>query len=134
MIKLVYCVRKRPDMSLEAFLRYWQKRHGPLVCSFAQALGIARYVQSHACEADENQALLRSRGLAAPYDGIAELWWDDMATYRRHVHSPAAREARRALVEDEAHFIEFAQSRLFVTEEHLIFDGRQAPAEQRTYR
>ncbi|MCC5858862.1 MAG: EthD domain-containing protein [Ectothiorhodospiraceae bacterium] len=125
MVKLVYCVRKRPEMSRDAFSRYWLERHGPLVQRYAGALGVSRYVQSHLQEPVENEAILKSRGLAEPYDGIAELWWDDMETYRAHAHSPAAREARRALLEDEAAFIDFAHSRLFMTREHVIFDAQE---------
>jgi uncharacterized protein (TIGR02118 family) len=122
MVKLVYCVRKRPEMPWEAFSRYWLEQHGPLVGRYAKALGASRYVQSHVQQSTENEAILKSRGLAEPYDGIAELWWEDMETYRAHAHSPAAREARRALLEDEAVFIDFAHSRLFMTQEHVIFD------------
>ncbi len=122
MIKLVYCVRKRKDMSQAAFSRYWLERHGPLVRSLAEALGARRYVQSHTIEPEMNDALLKSRGLSEPYDGITELWWDDIERYKATAHSPAAREARRALLEDEANFIDFAQSRIFLTQEHMIFD------------
>jgi hypothetical protein len=37
-----------------------------------------------------------------------------------------SQEAQRRLLEDEATFIDFARSRVFMTEEHVIFDG--APA------
>ncbi len=122
MIKLVYCVRKRTDLSQEAFARYWLEQHGALVQSLAEALGARKYVQSHTVEPDMNEAILKSRGLSEPYDGITELWWDDLASYQATANSPAAREARRALLEDEATFIDFSRSRIFLTEEHVVFD------------
>lgn len=122
MIKLVYCVRKRADMSRQAFTRYWLEQHGPLVRDLAHALGARRYVQSHTVEPAMNEAILKSRGLSEPYDGITELWWDDLDSYQANANSPSAREARRALLEDEAAFIDFSHSRLFLTEEHVIFD------------
>jgi hypothetical protein len=33
MIKLVFCVRKRSDLSTEEFYRHWLNDHGPLVRS-----------------------------------------------------------------------------------------------------
>ncbi len=30
MIKLVYCFRRRPDLSVEEFSEYWQNVHGPV--------------------------------------------------------------------------------------------------------
>ncbi len=36
MLKFVYCVRRRPDISLEEFRKYWLEHHGPLVRSYAK--------------------------------------------------------------------------------------------------
>ena len=48
MIKLVYCVHRRPGLSVEEFQRYWLEDHGALVRSLRDALPLKRYVQSHA--------------------------------------------------------------------------------------
>ena len=45
MVKLVYCVRKRDDVSTEEFSRYWLDQHGPLVRSVRDRFPMARYVQ-----------------------------------------------------------------------------------------
>ena len=37
MIKLVYVIRKRADVSEKDFHEYWLKTHGPLVRGFAKA-------------------------------------------------------------------------------------------------
>ena len=47
MIKLVYCVRRRADISEAEFFRYWKEEHGPLVKSVARDLRARRYLQSH---------------------------------------------------------------------------------------
>ena len=44
MIKLVFCLRRLPQLSREEFQRYWFERHAPLVRSHAAALKIRRYV------------------------------------------------------------------------------------------
>ena len=76
-VKLVYCVRRRDDMSPDDFHRYWLEQHGPLVKSLAADIGACRYVQSHTIMPEMNAELVASRGLAEPYDGITEVWWDN---------------------------------------------------------
>jgi hypothetical protein len=44
MIKLTFCLRRKPDMTLEEFQRYWRETHAPLVAARAEALGIQRYL------------------------------------------------------------------------------------------
>ena len=122
MIKLVYCVRKRADMSPEAFHKYWLEQHGNLVRRFAKTLRVKKYIQSHTIEPEINKALMKSRGLAVPYDGITEMWWNNIESLNEASASLANQEAYSTLINDEAKFIDFSQSRIFLTEEHVIFD------------
>ncbi len=72
MIKLVYCLRRLPDLSRQEFQRYWWETHGPLVLERAAALGIRRYVQVHTLDTPLNEALRASRGSAEEaFDGVA---------------------------------------------------------------
>jgi len=121
MIKLVYCLRKRYDADSDRFYRYWLEEHGPLVKSVAGAIGASRYVQSHTILSELNALMIESRGLQAPYDGVTEVWWETMAALERGMSSPAGIEAQAQLMEDEARFIDFRHSRVFMTEEHHIF-------------
>lgn len=121
MVKLTYVIRRRSDVAPEAFRRYWLERHGPLVRRHAAALGAVRYVQSHTLETPLNEALRASRGAAPAYDGITEVWWDSTQALEAGLATPEGRDAARALLEDEATFIDFAASSLFLTEEHSIF-------------
>ncbi len=47
MVKLVFCVRRRPDIGAGEFHRYWRDVHGPLVAGVAPALGIRRLRRVH---------------------------------------------------------------------------------------
>jgi hypothetical protein len=80
-----------------------------------------RYVQSHTCEVEVNQAFVASRGLAPPYDGITEVWWNSIDDLETAMADTARAEAMAMLREDESHFIEFSQSCVFLTTEHVIF-------------
>ena len=122
MIKLVYCLRKRADVPAAEFHRYWLENHGPLVRGFAQAIGARKYIQSHTVLPALNAAFAASRDLAPAYDGITEVWWDNAAALEAGMGTAEGQEAHRRLKEDEAKFIDFSQSRVFMTEEHEIFN------------
>jgi uncharacterized protein (TIGR02118 family) len=122
MVKLVYCLRRRADVSPEEFYRSWLNTHAPKVKDAAEAMRALRYIQSHTCGAELNEAFVASRGLAPAYDGITEVWWNSIEDVKAAMASPVGAEAMARLLEDESHFIEFSQSCVFMTTEHLIFD------------
>lgn len=125
MIKLVFCCRRKPGLTREAFQKRWLEVHGPLVRRLRVELPMMkRYVQSHTlggATGDAVQAGLRaSRGTKEAYDGITEVWFDSLEAMGGG-SGEAARTAGQRLLEDEAEFIDFANSAVFVTEEREIF-------------
>ncbi|HEV7732479.1 MAG TPA: EthD domain-containing protein [Candidatus Binatia bacterium] len=124
MVKLVFCVRRLPHLTREAFQRYWRETHGPLVASVAETLQIRRYVQVHTLDHPMNAALAASRGGPEAFDGIAELWWDSADAIAAATASDAGRAASLALLEDERRFIDLARSPLWIAEEHPVVGGR----------
>lgn len=121
MIKLVYVVRRRPELSPEAFRDYWLHRHGPLVRSVSEALRASRYVQSHTVDVPFNEIARQTRGSMEPYDGITEVWWERPEDLAAALTTPEGQDANRRLTEDEGRFVDLARSSLFFTEEHEIF-------------
>jgi len=119
-IKLTFAVRRRADVDPTQFHRYWREQHGPLVRSLQPALGIRRYVQTHRLETPFNQALRASRGALEPFDGVAELWWDDLDALVAVTSTPEGSAAGQTLLEDEATFIDLARSALWLGEETEI--------------
>jgi len=106
MIKLVYCVRRRPGMSIDEFSRYFRDVHGPIG---RRIPGLRRLVQSH--------PVPHPPGIpASDFDGMAELWFDDMAALQAAQRSPAW----RASSLDEVNFIDPTRTALFVTREEEI--------------
>jgi uncharacterized protein (TIGR02118 family) len=122
MVKFVYVVRRRPDVSPEAFRKYWLENHGPLVRKQSKALRAKRYVQSHTLDTPVNQVTQQARGTLPPYDGITELWWDSINDVIAAAQSPEGQEANRLLAQDEARFCDLPNCSVFFTEEHTIFD------------
>lgn len=122
MVKLIFCLRRLPHLSLEEFQRYWLEAHGPLVRARADILRIRRYVQVHTLDSPLNEAVRRSRDAAEPYDGVAELWWDRIEDLAGATATPEGQKAARELLEDERKFIDLSRSALWVGVEHAIVD------------
>jgi uncharacterized protein (TIGR02118 family) len=119
-VKCVYCIRKRADVSTDAFNRYWLNEHGPKVAAVASTLGLVRYVQSHITSPALNALLIESRGLAPAYDGITEVWWEHDAVLMNALATPEGQSAMQSLIDDESTFIDLAKSSVFMTHEHVI--------------
>lgn len=122
MIKLVYCARRRPGLAAQEFYDYWLNQHGPRVRSVAEKIGARRYVQSHTVAPEINQMLQSDRGTAPAYDGITEVWWDSADALMAALSTKEGAAAFAMLGEDEAHLVDFSQCRVFMTEEHEIFN------------
>jgi uncharacterized protein (TIGR02118 family) len=124
MLKMIYCVKRRPDIDVDEFYRYWLKEHGPLVKKHAKELKIRKYIQCHTIkDTDEiplNKMIKDSRGSIDAYDGAAELWWDSIDDFMAVISNPDGVEAGQILLEDEQNFIDLARSCVFFSEEHTI--------------
>jgi uncharacterized protein (TIGR02118 family) len=116
MVKLIYCIAKKPELSVEEFQRYWREVHAPIA---AKIPGVRRYVQCHSLPE------LYDKGPLAPaYDGAAEVWFDSHEAFMSAVGSPEVKAAR----EDETHFIDHSRSAMFFTEEKPVVGAPTEPA------
>ena len=105
MIKVIYCIRRRRDLSPEQFADYWLNTHGPIG---ARIPGLCRLVQNH---------LRRVPGDREPtYDGVAELWFEDEASLLAARSSPEW----AASTADEANFVDTAASGYLVVDEREV--------------
>lgn len=132
MIKFVYCIRKRAELSDEEFHTFWRDVHGPFIRNLAQTLGATKYIQCHTLNTSVNAEIAKSRGLEPfPYDGVTEIWWESMDAFLAAVSTPEGQEAAKQYITDptvgEVNFVDFSQSRAFLTEEHTVFDFSSAP-------
>jgi len=123
MIKLVFCLRRREELSCEEFQRYWRENHAPLVRKHKDVLGILRYVQVHTDYGPMTDALRKSRGGGEPYDGVAELWYESVDAMQARGGDSNARAAGRELYEDEKSFIDLENSSIWVGSEFEVISG-----------
>ena len=123
LMKLTYCLRKRPEMSHDEFYRYWADVHGPLVQARADVLGIVKYQQVHTAHSQARDDAYRARngGSWETFDGIAEVWFD--ATVRPADVTPEqVARAQQDLLDDERRFIDLASSPMWLGVEKVFVD------------
>ena len=91
-------------MSRGEFYKYWREIHGPIG---AHIPGVRRFVQSHSIPVpgDAHQP---------DYDGMVELWFDDVAALLTARKTPQWEASTR----DETNFIDHRKTAYFVTEGH----------------
>jgi uncharacterized protein (TIGR02118 family) len=105
-VKLVYCICRKPGLSREEFVRYWAEVHGPIG---ARIPGLRKLVHSYALSVPGDHR-------PADFDGMAELWFDDLAAVLEARQSPEW----EASTADEANFVDPTRSAYFVSEERQI--------------
>jgi uncharacterized protein (TIGR02118 family) len=117
MLKLDILVVHRPGMTHDEFINYWRDNHAAFfVVQPIVKKTVRRYVQSRPIPIPANLPV-------NPYDGIAQLWFDDMAGFLEYVQSPNYIEIIRL---DEAKFVDLSKVQLLFSEETIMISQYQA--------
>jgi uncharacterized protein (TIGR02118 family) len=109
MFKVVFLVKRRPEIDVEAFQARWKAEHGRRA---AELPSLRRYVQSHALPQGYRKGELI-------YDGIDEMWFDDEAAYK----STLASAAYAALDREAGSLCDLSRRIAMPVEVHVIKDG-----------
>ncbi len=118
MIKLIYCVRRLPHLSMPEFQQHWLEHHsqyGPRVRA------IRRYVQYHVLVDDPIREAMAQAGVSKvdPFDGIAIAWFDDLQSLK----SGLAEDPHvKAALEDEKYFIDHSRTTACIADEHIVVE------------
>ena len=83
MIKMMFLVHRRPDLDSEAFRKYWRETHSQIANKIP---GLRKYVQHHAAPGPD--------GSPPPYDGFAEMWYDDAEALEKAMATPEGQAAQ----------------------------------------
>lgn len=110
MIKGIATVVRKPGMADDAFHRYWRDVHGPLALQMSK---LRRYVQSHRCAPLPGFE-------SCPYDGVAEIWFDDLATLTALPQDPEYQSGAQA---DEPNFLDMSKLAFLATREEVVIAG-----------
>ncbi|MEU1726306.1 EthD domain-containing protein [Nonomuraea sp. NPDC005692] len=112
MIKISVFLTRRADLTHEQFVDYWTQKHTPLVLSLPGGkVPVRRYVQLLPIE-DGIPGIS-----TAAYDGVAEVWVDDIADAARWFTSDTY---TTTVAEDEEKFLDRSRTRFLYTTETPI--------------
>ncbi len=103
MIKQLFLIKRKPEMSFDEFKKHYLEVHAPLVMnSFPE---IRKYVVSLALQ----------RGKETAYDAITEIYWDDLETIVTIAKSDVY---KNDIVQDEERFMQRDALQVILTEEY----------------
>lgn len=107
MVKAVAVLKKRPDLTFEQFVEHWRIVHAGLALAIP---GVVKYVQSPAIQIPGSRSGPKA-------DGIAEIWFASIESYRAGFATPEA----AALLADEVNFLDLDRTvRSFVQEIDIV--------------
>jgi hypothetical protein len=110
--KVMALLARRPDLSRDAFIDYYETSHVPLIRSHFDT--IVEYRRSFV---DLTGAILAD-GVAPPdFDVVTELWFADRAGYESMLAAHAIPAIGQAIAADEANFMDRGKTRFFVVDE-----------------
>jgi uncharacterized protein (TIGR02118 family) len=115
MVKVFALLPRRTDVTEDYFHKHWAGPHAELALRITT---IKRYVQSH------RVAQTVSNLGTAPYEGIAEVWFNDVATGAAMGDDPNY--ANYAHL-DEPNFIDTENLAFLMTAEHVVRSGGTSP-------
>ena len=108
MIKSMALLSKKPGISDEEFYYHWKEIHGPLAVKLIP--GMKKYIQDH---------LVKLPGVINEFNGIAEVWFDDLKAWQYFMSWRQTDEAK-TLIDDENKFIDKSRRIRLIVEEHPI--------------
>lgn len=122
MLRISYLMRRLPHLTLEEFRSYWSEKHPQAAPEDAfSTLGVKRYVQVLPLKTDSRDLVIGPRtGLVEPFDGIAELWVEDIAALERDWSTEKAKEYIEIFFEDEQNFIDWTRSTILLSKENIV--------------
>ena len=125
MLKTIVTLKRNPNMTLEEFSEYWEKKHAPLVTRLCP--NMKRYVQNHRCglQIPPESPLVDKVGEDAfrtdpDIDGVVEAYFDDLESWYEAHNIWRLSDAGREWRDDEAKFLDMSAARLFIGREVVI--------------
>ena len=117
MIRLVYCVSRSKDISVEEFRRYWNdEQFSVLMNDFKKLYKAIKTTKNLVLNVPMNTTMLERQGTREPYDGIIELWWESAKDLIALNETPEAEGFRQEMRAFEKQFIDKSRSTIFFSE------------------
>lgn len=110
--KSIALLRRRPDLTREAFIDYYEQRHAPLIVSLLP--GVIEYRRNFATFED---AFVSPGAAPFDFDVVTELWFADRAAYDRAMAVATREDIAGRIAADEENFLDRSGTRMFLVEE-----------------
>ena len=125
MLKLTFCMHRLPHLTRDEFQNYWMNQH-PLSAprNAAEVLGIRKYVQVFSIPEEDNKQVKEIRDGADEFDGVAEIWIDDLETFTTKWKTGEGKKTFESFLEDEKNFVDWERSVCFLAEEKVVLGGQ----------
>ncbi len=111
MFKCIALLRRRSDISHDAFVDYYERQHAQLILRLLP--GIADYRRNYV----QREGAFLSLEAPVDFDSVTEIHFADRAAYDRFLTTAADPDIARQIAEDEANFLDRAATRMFVVDE-----------------
>ncbi len=119
MIRFINCIKRRKDVSIDDFRKYWNSREFEdllqQVVDITKPESVSRNLT---LDVDANLMIREERGSREPFDGIIEFWWQNGSELMDLYNSEAAREIRKKILAFQKQFVDLSESSAFFTEFH----------------
>ena len=118
MVKIVQCVRRKPEVSIADFRELWRE-YGEQIKVGVVALGGVRCTLSTALNVRAN---LMTPGAEAPFDGIAEIWFESAPAAMAVLQNAEWQSKLEVFRAFQESFIDMSRSSFFWAIEDEVFD------------
>lgn len=112
LLKVSCLVTRRPDRTHAEFEQYWTEVHAKMLDKPMPGLPtVHRYVQLHSVPTEASELTV------APYDGVAEIWFD---TLEDAVSALTSDHYKAVIAKDEENFLDRSKTVFLFSHEKLI--------------
>ena len=113
MLKTIALLKKKPNLSREEFIRYYESRHSVLIRRLIPEIVGYRRNFVH-----PEGAFLPEGVEGLDFDVVTEIWFASRAAYDAAMHRASEPDIARQIAEDEENLFDRSATRMFVVEEN----------------
>jgi len=113
MYKVIALLKRRADLTHEAFVEYYENHHAPLILELMP--NIVGYRRNFL----DPRMIVHAGGAVPDFDVITELWFSDRAAFQSAMEVFDNPEVRGRLVADEENLFDRSRTRFIAAEERI---------------
>jgi len=111
-VKIIALLKRKPGLSMEEFIDYYENRHVPLV------LKLVPFIMDYRRNFVKSGSAIEAMDGAAPdCDVITEAWFASYEDFEQFNIVGGRPETREAIIRDELNFLDRGSLRMFVVDE-----------------